>query len=125
MLEVGSLTESTTPPPKRRRRSKGPPSRPQQPPPTGASRQAGRSYAAAWELYVHGHAVSETNAKFIRNMLMASATSRKEEAEDPSEDSEDDPWPGAPTAAGSRCGFICLALAIFGMRPDSSRQSRP
>ena len=47
-----------------------------------------RSYAATWQTYIDGNVVSESNRKYITNILMATAARVVENRDDSSEDSD-------------------------------------
>ena len=65
------------------------------------SGESRRSYAASWEFYVRGNVISNLSARYIKNMLAATAASKGEEQGDSSTDSDAEDWANAPKAAGN------------------------
>ena len=46
------------------------------------------SYAVSWETYVKGNIVSKTTARYIQNLLAATAATKTEDSEDSSDDTD-------------------------------------
>ena len=59
------------------------------------------SYAVSWEAYVKGNIVSKTSARYIQNLLAATAATKTEDSEDSSDDTDAEQYENFDFKAGS------------------------
>ena len=59
------------------------------------------SYAVSWETYVKGNIVSNTSARYIQNLLAATAATKTEDSEDSSDDTDAEQYENFDFKAGS------------------------